>query len=344
MKKRIIAVLIAFVVGAAACVPLLAEEEGAPPQSLWRRLSLEVFGGFATLAPAHLNLMADDQADYDNYYEKRKFEYYHALYNDLFTYAQSLIHGSGLKRISRAFPLGLRAKLALNRAFSLSLGVTVLSRTESSTYAAQYDVRDMNPDKVDLTDIYQVRIEYPKFDLEAAGWALLVGLHAQTRLIGPLRLEGHAAAGPLFARCRAVFNMKRAKSEPDGFWESDLYSIDLKGHGIGVAVSAGLLARIPLVSCLDAFIEGDYAFEQARKIAGNGNYTYRHEDSNSAPYEGTSAWEGTWRISHAVHTNDWGQWNESSPAVMDKNYFQGTDPFHLDLSGFQAKVGLAWRF
>jgi len=345
MKKAGLVLLMGISLPIIASISAQAQENGDKLRPSFRRFTVEIFGGFSSLAPHDLNLLADYESAYMDYYYRQSFEYNKTRSRGFYTYSQSLIPGSGFNRIAHSFPLGFRAKVNLSRTFSLSLGLAYLSQSASSVYSVQYDIRDQDPDRSTFYYENQQQITYSRFRFALRGWTPMVGFHARTRLIRRITLEGYIAAGVLFADCESVSEISSKTSQYFGFQQSTLSFIERKGKGMGPALEAGGQMRMELTKRFDVFIEGSYAYRRTRDISGDYKYKYKKEDTNSDPIETAVSYEDAiWRIYKYTVNNPWGQRNFSYPTIRDKKYLEGTDPFKLDLSGFQIKAGLSFNF
>ena len=102
------------------------------------RLSMEIYGGFAAINSADLNLLAGYYNAYPLFFYTEQYDSLHAYYGNLFTYTASRSGDAQLKTIQRGFPFGIRLKVALSRALSLSLGLEYLNENRLSGTAIRY--------------------------------------------------------------------------------------------------------------------------------------------------------------------------------------------------------------
>ncbi|MCP5105188.1 MAG: hypothetical protein GY950_17495, partial [bacterium] len=83
------------------------------------------------------------------------------------------------------------------------------------------------------------------------------------------------------------------------------------------------------------FIEGGYAYQVVKKLSGKG--------SENSP-DGSFYWEGDWNIINVSGSEEWGTINALYPSNYWEEGMSKSRDFKLDLSGFQLKGGIAYRF
>lgn len=345
MKKRIFAFLLAaglFGTGAASGAAQAQDKEETSRKGR-RGVALEFWGGRAHLSPNDLNL----RSDYDNAYVDvfpQDYNFLARWRSGSYSYIQTAASTTEFPSLSGAYPLGFRAKIGLSRIWSVSLGLAFLSRSVTTFHTDAYLITDLDPDNVEFNASYEQQIDFPRWRLAVRAWTPMAAVHARTRLGRRITLEGFAGAGILFAHCASTRELALKTIDSDGFWELNSYLEEMRGDGKGVSLEVGAQLGLPLNSQTSAFIEGSYAYRVAAKITGSYSYRRHHEDANSESYDTQSAWEGgVWRVAHATFNNYGGQWNASWPTMRDPAQTAGSDPFHLNLSGFQVKIGIAWH-
>jgi len=346
MKKRIVAFLLAAgLLGAAASSGRAhARDKGEERRNERRGITLEFWGGYTGLAPHDLNLRSDFERAYVDYFFNQKFDFLAGWRSGYYSYIQTAGSVIRFDPITGTTPVGFRAKLILNRVFSLSLGLAFLSRAVTAYYSAGYAITDMDPDNVEFNGSCRQVIDFPQWRLAVRAWTPLAAVHARTRLARRIQLEGYAGAGIVFARCSSTREYTLKTTDPDGFWELNRDLEEMQGSGRGVAVEVGAQAGFPLNARMGVFIEGGYAYRMASNMTGRYSYLQRHEDANSEPHETRWAWEDAiWRVNNGTYDNPWGRWNASWPTMADPAQLGNSGPFHLDLSGFQVRIGLAWH-
>ena len=88
---------------------------------------------------------------------------------------------------------------------------------------------------------------------------------------------------------------------------------------------------------LGIFLEGGYAYQVAKNISGEGREVI---DSNNI------SWDERWSIREERISATWGEIDLESPFQFGTNASNDGEfrNFKLDLSGFQLRLGLSFRF
>jgi len=252
---------------------------------------------------------------------------YQTSQNSDFSYTK--IESENIPHIKNALHLGFRLKFSINDLFSVSLGFKRLAREHnrevSSTWAFPYDYGE-----------YQYRIVYDPYLFSVRGYIPSIGIHFQTPLKGHLSAGGFLEGGPLFGRCTLGYDYTEEWYSDDGNLidrSSNRYLEEI-GEGTGLALEGGL--RISLsIGKFAPFFEGSYTYQKIKNLSGPGI-------ERTAFLERT--WEGEWGIKQYTSSRDWGELTYEYPS----NDWGGTigkyRDFNLDLSGFQFRIGIAYRF
>jgi hypothetical protein len=294
---------------------------------------LEVFGGFASLNPADLNM----RADYD---EMARMFYY----DDYLQYqkGQGLIasftkanEGGRAEFLRHAIPLGMRLRYRLAGWLDLSIGFTRFAGDRTSRFKNSYQVTGNNG----LPSSYSE--EFSDYTLSSRGQIPSFGAHLGTRLSRNLRLEGYLAGGPLFAECLYSFSYRTQEPFPasEASRESPEDGIlEERGTGTGLSIELGTRLDLRLRDRLGIFLEGGYAYQKVGSISGPGMRSIAsHRDT----------WEGEWGIKQDVKVEPWGTgrflWPSNGWTIFSGSWWRSRD-FKLDLSGFQVRIGLSYRF
>jgi hypothetical protein len=325
---------------AAQIVP--RKKKPAVQRTFWQRFSLEVASGWALAGLADLNLFSDFFAGNDDYFYRLQFERAAAQQGSWFTY--STVDGieGEYPRLHSVFPAGARLVYDVDDRWSLSLGLSNISGRSDRPGSAIYDVRDLNPDALDMVNIYRLEIEYPIHRLAIKAWAPTLGARFRFPITKKVDLSAYAAAGWLRARfewdCERVLTTTDEKSHR----YQSIYGGAAGGRGSGLVVETGGRLRVGLSGRLDAFLEAGWAYRRTTAVKGDFIYRSGHADDDSTPYETKSVYKnlGYWVKDYQV-TNTWGRWNYSNAYIG--NYKPSVRPFLLDLSGLELKIGLAWR-
>ncbi len=312
-------------------VPGQAWEDRDTSETSFQRFQFEIYGGYSTLDPADFNLLArtDTQTRefiYDGYYNFLQQAGYSRSWDKMV---------GDYRGIESAQPAGFRLKYRLNSLLSLSLGLRVLSKTQLSDPSFRY-MRTTQ-----YWERYMDESQYISYSLSASGYTPMLGVHLE-KYFGPVfGLEGHLAAGPVFARCRynAQWHSEWVymNSAPYiVFYEEDS-SLEQEGSGTGIALETGLRLNMCIGGRFGIFVGGSYIYQSAGNFSGTGK-----EISNNH----TTEWEGQWAMKRETLVAFWGEqllefptnyWDDKTGGIRSRN-------FKLDLSGFQLQVGLFYRF
>lgn len=297
-----------------------------------KRLQVELYGGFAMLSPADLNLFVD----YDDMIQGFMYDIY-LDYLQINGQIRSWTKNQPdtRKKIKNSFPVGLRLKYHLNSMMAVSVGFKYISRQHESNLEFQYTRNELSDEQ------YIERTRLLPYSLSAEAYIPMVGIHVMKRINDSLMLEGYVFGGPMFAECRYLSewyyewstqgpNYHYVTFQNDG-------SLEEKGTGVGIALDLGARLNYPLVEGLGVFLEGGYAYQAVTNISGEG----REVIGNSS-----ETWDGRWKIEDEKITAPWGNLNLELPTnySSDGSNQNKIRDFKLDLSGFQLRMGLFYRF
>ena len=303
------------------------------------KFQLELYGGFSMLNPRDLNQQADYDTINEEFYHEWKYIYYDLLLGDNFTYS-SQVEGE-LKRIKNALPWGLRLRYSLNPSLSFSIGFKYLSKRQDSQVAYQYEVRSLNPYDLFYYDEFSAASESSPYSLSVKGFVPMVGIHYKIKGNRFLAFEGYLTIGPLLAECSHTRQQRYYELNSYGYWYEQNVSYEIKGKGLGAAVDTGVRMNINVVKNIDLFIECGYAILKAYNFSGPGSKETVFNDVNSSGFTETTSWEGKWDIIHREFNSPWTQWNANFPS---NEYGTDNTGFVLDLSGFQVRMGISYKF
>jgi len=304
------------------------DDQIVPPQ----KFQFELFGGYTTLNPSDLNLFVS----YDNTIQTFSYDaYFDYLRTNSQIQSWTKNQDSERQKIKRAFPFGARLKFHLNQTIALSIGLRYLTSSHDSNIELQYTRNEF------FNEQYREELVYSPYSLSAKAYIPTLGIHIMKKLKNALTLEGFLAGGLMFARCKYLSDwtyewwIQGANYNWLTFQNSG--TLEEKGHGIGIALDVGGRLAYPLFKSLGIFLEAGYAYQVAKNISGGGSEV--RDDS-------TEIWDGRWGIKREKMTTPWGELEFELPT----NYWpEGTDErrirdFELDLSGFQLRLGLSYRF
>jgi hypothetical protein len=285
------------------------------------------------LNPADLNLRAQCQNFVDTFVIDDYFTFLEVI-GEIYNYSKT--REGEFETIKNAIPFGLRVKYFLNSYISISLGFDYISKNQVSTIINQYTTEYRNS-----TVPYFYSNEYSPFTLSIKGYIPTLGIHVGKKIADPIGVEGFLTGGLLFARCGYSFENFSESILDAGIsmHDSDLWhnKLEEKGRGTGFSFNIGARVYLDITRNLGFFMEGGYAYRLVKKLTGSGRFT---DES------GTETWKGDWEIKKRFKEMYWGYIHYQYPS----NYWEGADEsletrdFKLDLSGFQVKVGIYFRF
>jgi hypothetical protein len=295
-------------------------------EKIWNKFSTELVAGISTMNPTDLNLWSDMNERTDKFYNDDFFDN-RASQNPAFSYTKST--SSDFPRIKNAHLLGFRLKYQISDRLGISLGFKRLSRKYnreiSNAWTFPYDYGD-----------YRYRIVYDPYILSVRGYIPSIGIYFLTPLKERLTAEGFVEGGPLYGKCTLGYDYTEEwySDEENLIDRSSNTYLEEIGEGNGFSFEGGLRITYSLGK-LSPFFEGSYAYQKIKNISGPGI-------EQTAFLEET--WEGEWGIKQYTASRDWGDLTYEYPS----NYWAGTiakhRDFNLDLSGFQFKIGIAYRF
>ncbi len=311
---------------------VLPSPETGPGQatSRWR---IEMFGGFTAINPEDLNLRPQFDSLSAAFYNDDYFHYQKSR-GEIRSYVKSN-QGGKPKLLKHSLPAGIRVRYGITAWLDVSLGLTHFSNERESSFRDDYEVVG----KDGLVSVYSE--EFKNYRLAAEGFVPSMGIHLAKDLSPSLRMEAYFSGGPLFAECSYSMLYDTLWATPDLAGDLDRLhegSLEEKGKGVGLSLQAGTKMDFRLAKHVGMFVEGGYAFQNAYKITGPGTRI------------GTSAkdlWEGEWAIKQDVKIEPWGTgrflWPSNGWVIFPGTWWRARD-FKLDLSGFQAKLGVFYRF
>ena len=306
--------------------------EGTSSKSGRYRWRLELSGGLAAINPADLNLRATFDELYDEFYTRDYLNFLRSQ-GEITAFTESNVGGSA-RPLRRSAPWGFRLRYGLARWFDLSLGFTLFRDSRESSFRTIYEVRENDG----RTSVYSD--EYDSYTLAVEGASPSLGIHFLTRINPLIGLEASISGGPLFAECRySILYRSQSPHDPGGNTENPEDGLlEERGRGVGMALQAGAKLNLHLAKRFGMFVEGGYAHQYVPHVTGPGIRTSSsHRDT----------WEGDWGIKQDVRAEPWGTarflWPSNGWVIFGGSWWQTRD-FKLTLSGFQARVGLFFRF
>jgi hypothetical protein len=284
----------------------------------------------------NLALEYNRASEYYNYEGRYRDE--DILLGDLFDFTYK--KDGAFEKLKSGVQWGGRVKYLLNRKLAFSLEFRYIGRSQGSAVAFQYDIRALKPDNNVFFESSRTTRTYSPFILSAKSCVPLLGVHYRWLGNSPyslFALETYIAGGPLFASCRYKRGLVHRHADSDGYWDERTYLYDIKGKGVGFALDCGIRVQVKLYKHIGVFLEGGYSFQKAGNISGEGIYKVKMDDQNAVGNTQTVTWEGKWVL---------------VPSAFDASFrfpaseYSGAqyDDFVLDMSGFQARMGISFTF
>jgi hypothetical protein len=311
-------------------LPKPAPEHNAASDDRWR---IELYGGFSRINPGDLNLRATFDDIYDSFYSEDYFRYLESQGEiDSFTKTNE---GGKANFLRHSIPMGIRLRYGVTDWFGVSFGISFFTSARESRYKNTFEVSQSEGSPALYTD------EFLSYTLSTKGYIPSVGIHLGKKITPVFRLEGFLIGGPLFAECSYFldWNSGWPVVDLDGdFGNLQEGFLEEKGRGTGLALQVGAKLDYDFSKHYGLFIEGGYAYQTVSDLSGPG--------TRSMPSH-RETWEGDWGIKQDVQVRPWGTasflWPSNAWVVSQGTWWRTRD-FQLDLSGFQLRLGIYFRF
>jgi hypothetical protein len=308
---------------------MLVDEAGRK-RDRWR---IEIFGGFSRINPKDLNLRASYDDMFSTFYADDYFQYL-ANQGGIVSFVKTN-EGGKANFLKHSIPMGIRLRYGISHWLDLSLGFTYLTGVRGSSYKNTFEVIPGEGPSILYAD------EFLDYTLSAKGYIPSIGIHLGKRITSSLRLEGFLIGGPLFAECMYFmdWNSGWPVSDSSGdFGNLKEGFLEEKGRGTGVAFQAGAKLDFDFARHYGLFMEGAYAYQTVSGVSGPGA---RSLTANR------DSWEGDWAMKQDVKVQPWGTahflWPSNAWDLFGGTWWRARD-FELDLSGFQLRIGIYYRF
>jgi hypothetical protein len=316
----------------AILIPMVADAQEEGYAFRLSNFKLEFYDGYAKLAPADFNTIADYEESYLQFYYVQRYAALGADY-DVTT---ERIGDDRFRRLTSGVPVGGRIRYEVSPTLSLSIGLQYFSGKRDSQVGMTVTVLEGGSNS--LTDRY----ENNGFGLSVKAWSPQVGAHFGWDLFRIFRPEVFIVFGPMFVECRAVSDRHTTTIEPNGY-RSELFETDeMKGKKSGLSGELGGALRFHAAKFLEFFAEVSYIFRTVDEVSGPGSSRTVISNSNSGETSTSSTWEKIWRVFPFTAQTSWGRFTEKT-ASNAYDICAGVMKFGLDLSGFQLKAGLGIR-
>jgi hypothetical protein len=318
--------------------------QASPKRGLLSRLSLEVTGGWARGALDDLNLFpAYDEGRIDHYYRKQ-YEALKAQKGAYYSFARIEKSGQGFSRLHGLFPAGLRLSLDLGYGWTACLGLSYLTGRADSAYREVYDISDLDPNKMELENVYRQEIDYPSHRLALKAWSPTLGIRLRIPIVRRVALAGYLSAGLLAAAFDWEREYQITSTDEKGRWSRSIVGASASGRGSGPTLEGCARLDYAVSGRLTAFLEAGYAYRKTGRVDGDYATWTGHEDSDSAPYESRFAYaDGVFWTRIQTISSAWGVWTPRTVFFADAQAQRDSRNFILDLSGVELRLGLAWR-
>ncbi len=296
----------------------------------WR---FEIIGGYAAINPEDLNLRAQFDEMADTFYLDDYF-YYQKNQDEIASFTKTN-EGGNVKQLGHSIPLEVRLRYSLFRWLDVSIGFAHYSGKKTSSFKNSYEVVDNDGETSNYNN------EYSDYTLAAKAYIPSIGIHFTKQLSPSLAMGAYISGGPLFAECKysILFN----SLWPDWYYGSEYENpeegiLEEKGSGTGFSLQTGVKLDVFFTERLGWFIEGGYAYQNVSNISGPGTRSVASK---------RDTWEGEWGIKQDIRQRPWGTarflWPSNGWDIFGGTWWR-TRNFKLNLSGFQAKMGLILRF
>jgi hypothetical protein len=296
----------------------------------WR---IELFGGFSRISPQDLNLRATFDGMYGSFYGEDLFQY-QVDRGQIQSFVKTN-EGGNANYLRHSIPIGIRLRYGITTWFDISFGFTYFTGARESRFKNTFELVENDGTTALYTD------ELLNYSLTARGYIPNVGIHLGKKISSLLRLEAFFSGGPLFAECSYAMDWVSGwpLSDSNGdFGNLQEGFLEETGKGTGLALQAGIKIDFNFAKRYGLFLEGGYAYQKVSDISGPG--------TRSLPSH-RETWEGDWAMKQDIRARPWGTahflWPSNGWDFFEGTWWRARD-FELDLSGFQVKVGLYFRF
>lgn len=293
-----------------------------------KKFQVEIFGGYTTLNPEDLNSRPNTHEQGIKFWND---DYYAYSVKNGYIRSFKKDQEGGFKTIENAIPFGFRCKYFLFKPFALSLGFKYLSSSAASH--ARYHYTAIENNGVESTYM----VDWKPLTIRAKGFVPLLGIHFEQNISKSVGFELYVTGGPLFSRCGFEIDYETEETYNGNVFDHDDWYVDERGKGTGYALDGGARLNIKIGENMGLFLEVGYAYQVVNKLSGPG-----YEDLNGV----TNEWQGDWGLKEYYYIRYWG----TIDLAIASNYWEGADQylwvrgFTLDLSGFQARIGVSYRF
>ncbi|MGD9347330.1 MAG: hypothetical protein PVH84_15800 [Candidatus Aminicenantes bacterium] len=296
------------------------------------RFQVEFYGGIIFLNPQDLNLFVSHDARLQEFFYDSYFDYLVAT-DQIQSWTRN--QGEERKEITRSYPIGGRIKYYISETIALSLGFKYQTSSQNMDLEYEYFRNELSDER------YNEAIRYSPYSLSAKAYIPTIGVHITKKLKDTLTMEAFISGGPMFADCRYFTEWSYEWVTEGPGYRYVTYNrngvLEEKGSGTGIAVDLGGRFSYPIISRFEIFLEAGYAYQVVKSISGPGG---EEMDGRS------TTWDGRWGIKRETVAAAWGELEMEFPTAhwSDNSEEDRVRDFELDLSGFQLRLGLSFRF
>lgn len=291
------------------------------------KFNIEFFAGFSIIDPSDLNLRPRADEAIQNFYFDDYYDYL-SRQGTQFTYSK--LRSDTYPRIRNAFSLGFRISYFFKKNFGISFGLRHLGKKTDkeviSRFSFPYNYEEL-----------QFSLINSPYRLQADGYVPFVGVHATLPLSKTVTIGAYLEGGPIFARCAYLFEYFEEWRSAEGelIDRSSVKYLEETGRGSGFSMESGF--RIIFRSGkLSPFLEGGYSLQKIRTLTGPGA-----EITGGLIEEN---WEGAWAVKGGTYEEQWGNLTYEFPSNKWEGFQIPLRDLSLDLSGFQFRTGISYRF
>ena len=311
----------------------LPESIPKPKMTSNGRWRIEMYGGFSGINPGDLNLRATFDDMYDHFYSEDYFQY-QVKQGEILSFTKTN-EGGKARLLRHSIPVGMRLRYGVTDWFDISIGFSYFTSSRESSYKNTFEVFELEGSPALYSD------EFLSYTLSAKGYIPSLGIHLGEKITPFLRLEGFLTGGPLFAECSYFLDWSSGWPVVDSsgdFGNLKEGFLEEKGSGTGLALKVGAKMDYDFSKHYGLFVEGGYAYQNVSDVSGPGirSMTSHRE-----------TWEGDWGIKQDIRERPWGTasflWPSNAWVVSQGTWWRARD-FELNLSGFQVRLGIYFRF
>lgn len=290
-----------------------------------KRYQLEFFGGYASMKPDDLNMRIDHETAMNQFYNDQFYDY-HVGQGDLLSWNKTTT--GELTKVKNTTPYGARLKVRLTQSIYMLFVTKFFSASQISDVSHQYNLETS-------AGTGTVDVQYTDYTLKVKGSALMFGVHFEKWIGKNLELSAFLSGGPMWTIME--YGHKYRETDVTGTVVSQ-YDLKVEGSGYGPSIEAGGQIGFRLNKGWSLFVEAVYANMRAKPIAGAGSLNI------TAPIFSQETWSENWDIFLSNTERYWGTLISQRPSNAMEAGDIRVRRFIANLSGFQVRAGISFRF